>query len=271
VNAERKRIAILTRDGPEHRYVVNALCAKLAIDRIIVDRRSHRPNLRRGMGKGAWHFLNKAARGAFLRVIGDNKARARSLQRVLGSGAQAFFEADKIEYVEGVNSRETIALLKQVDPNAILVYGTSVVNNAILKLARDICLNMHTGISPYYRGTQCAFWPIVNGEFDMIGATVHECTPALDGGPIFETVHARYEPGDDLHAIFGRTVAAGADAYVRVVQHYLAGTLSGAVQDLRLGREYRGSDLSLFSELIARFRVARLRAGKAPSSSEKLS
>jgi folate-dependent phosphoribosylglycinamide formyltransferase PurN len=260
VGAERKRIVILTRDGPEHRYVVNTLCARLDIDRVVVDRRPHIPNTRRAMRKGFGHFLSKAARTSFLRLIGEDKARARSLRHVLGEGAESFRLSDRIDYVDGVNSNETIALLRQRDPTALLVYGTSVVKNNVLGLARDICLNMHTGISPYYRGTACAFWPIVNGELDMLGATIHECTSGLDAGPIYETVRARYEPGDDLHTIFGRTVIVGADAYARVTERYLVGTLHGTPQDLSLGREYRGSDLTFGPELVARFRLALLRA-----------
>jgi methionyl-tRNA formyltransferase len=264
MRAERKRIAILTRDGPEHRYVVNTLCARLAIDRIIVDRQPQKANMRRAMRKGLRHFLSKAARTTFLKLIGDDEARARSLRHLFGKKAETFYASDKLDYVDGINSNETIELLQQVDPDTLLVYGTSVVKNTVLGLARDVCLNMHTGISPYYRGTACTFWPIVNGEFDMLGVTIHECTSGIDGGPIFETMHIGYKPRDDLHTIFGRAVIAGADAYVTVVERYLAGTLNGTPQDLSLGREYRGSDLTIGPELVARRRLAHLRAmGKA--------
>ncbi|TMJ54229.1 MAG: hypothetical protein E6G85_05780 [Alphaproteobacteria bacterium] len=255
--AKRKRIAILTQDGPEHHYVVNTLCAELAIDRIIVDRQPRRPDIRRAMRNGVRHLLSKAARASFLKLIGDEEARVRSLRRLFGKRGEVFDAPDKLYYLDGINSDETIALLRQLDPSALLVYGTSVVKNNVLGLARDICLNMHTGISPQYRGTACAFWPIVNGEFEMVGATVHECTSQIDGGTIYETVHAQYEPGDDLHTIFGRAVIVGADAYVGAVKRYLAGTLNGTPQDLTLGREYRGSDLTIGRELVARRRLAR--------------
>jgi len=178
----------------------------------------------------------------------------------LGQKAQAFYASDRIEYVKGINSAESLEVLQQRRPDAILIYGTSVVRNAVLDCATDICVNLHTGISPQYRGTACSFWPVVNDDLDMLGATIHECTSGVDSGPIFEIVHSRYEPGDDLHTIFGRAVMVGAEAYVRVVQRYLAGTLTGVPQDLNLGREYRGADLTIGPELVARRRLARLRA-----------
>lgn len=257
---ERKRIVILTRNGPEHRYVANMLCAELSIDRIIVDRSPRRTRMRRAVRNGLVHFLSKATRAVFLKMVRDDEARTRSLQALLGQKAQAFCASDRIEYVQGINSAETLEILQQRRPDAILIYGTSVVKNAVLDLAADICINLHTGISPQYRGTACSFWPVVNDELDMLGATIHECTPGVDSGPIFETVHSKYEPGDDLHTIFGRAVMVGAEAYVRVVQRYLAGSLSGVPQDLNLGREYHGADLTIGLELVARRRLARLKA-----------
>jgi len=112
-----------------------------------------------------------------------------------------------------------------------------------------------TGVSPYYRGTACTFWPIVNGEFDMVGATVHECTDRVDGGKIYTVVRAQVARGDDLHTVFGRAVVAGAEAYAKVMQQYLDKGLEGVPQDLRVGREYKGKELNLGSEIVARVRL----------------
>lgn len=256
--SERKRIAILAGNGPEHRYVVNTLCSRLPIDRIIIDKTSPKANIERAMKGGIGHFVNKAARTGFLKLIGDKEVRTRTLHEQFGKAGAAFDTPDKLDYVEGINSAQTMASLERTDPDAILIYGTSVVKGMILGMARDICMNMHTGISPYYRGTACTFWPIVNGDFDMLGATVHECTSQVDGGAIFEISRVTCEPGDSLHTVFGRAVVAGANAYVKVVERYLAGTLQGTLQDPNLGREYRGSELTLGPELIARRRLARL-------------
>lgn len=252
-------MVILTRDGPEHRYVANALCDSLVIDRILVDQRAHRAKVRRALNKGIGHFLGKATRTAFLRFIRDDKARTRSLLHLLGQKAETFYASDRVARIDGVNGNRTLALLQESNPDAILIYGTSIVQNAALGQARDICLNMHTGVSPHYRGTACAFWPVVNDEFEMLGATIHGCTSGVDAGPIFEIARSGYEAGDDLHTIFGRAVIAGADAYVQVVRRYLAGTLTGLAQDLSIGREYRGLDLTIGPELVARRRLARLR------------
>ena len=85
----------------------------------------------------------------------------------------------------GINTPDSVRLVEQLDPDILLVFGTGIVGKAVLSKAKRIALNMHTGISPYYRGCDCAFWPLYNREWDMVGATVHECTQDVDGGRIF--------------------------------------------------------------------------------------
>lgn len=141
--------------------------------------------------------------------------------------------------------------------------------DAALARARQLALNLHTGISPRYRGTSCAFWPIHNGEPEWVGATVHQCVAAVDGGRIFATVHATVRRGDDLHRIFARAVRAGADAYVAVIGDAMAGTVVGVPQDLSAGREYPGSDRGILSEIRARCRLRRMQRRLPPAGDDR--
>ncbi|MDP6174409.1 MAG: hypothetical protein QGF09_09605, partial [Rhodospirillales bacterium] len=45
-------------------------------------------------------------------------------------------------------------------------------------------LNIHMGVSPYYRGNSCNFWPLYDGRPDMVGATIHLLSAGLDSGAI---------------------------------------------------------------------------------------
>ncbi len=65
-------------------------------------------------------------------------------------------------------------------------------------------LNLHTGVSPRYRGADCEFWPWHEQELNFLGATVHSCTSDLDGGAIFGIATAKLEANDGLGAVFGR-------------------------------------------------------------------
>ena len=45
-------------------------------------------------------------------------------------------------------------------------------------------LNIHLGISPYYRGTDCNFWALYDNNPHLVGATIHLLSKGLDNGPI---------------------------------------------------------------------------------------
>lgn len=148
-------------------------------------------------------------------------------------------------------------------PDVLAIYGTGIIPDNVLSQAGTVALNMHTGLSPWYRGVSCAFWPLRDMRPDMIGATVHECTSNVDGGLIYAREAAVLQPNDDLHAIFARAVEVGTRAYVDTIGQLQSGGLNGAAQDLDEGQEFRGMQLGIVSELLIRLGHWRLRrAGK---------
>ena len=71
--------------------------------------------------------MSKLARAAFLKAIRDRARGDRLLRHMLGQKAERFHVSHKVVDVHGVNSNETIKLLRDLNPDSIVVYGTSVV------------------------------------------------------------------------------------------------------------------------------------------------
>ena len=202
------RIAVLTGADVEHRYVANRLSTEFELSGIIVEKGARPGPLRRLKSLlrrfGVVGCIGRAALAVFRRIIRDREERQRALRTVLGDAyCDAFLREDLVCRVASVNGRKSLEQLDQLKPDLILVYGTRVVGEKALSRARELCLNMHTGISPTYRGASCFFWPLYNGEPSMVGATVHECVSVIDGGRVFGTAAARLERADRLHETFG--------------------------------------------------------------------
>lgn len=256
-------LVLLTGDGPEHRYVANALCDRVDIAAVLVetgvvlDHRRRLAQLRRRYS--VTQFASRGMLAVYKRAIGDDAARAEQIDAVLGADGRRWRHLDLVTEVETVNRPAAHELVEALDPSRILVYGTGIVGDRMLERSRLTPLNMHTGISPHYRGSACAFWPIHNGEPEMCGATVHEICSVVDGGPIYATVEARLEPDDGIHAVFARTVVAGAALYAATVADLTAdgGDRKGEPQDLAVGREYRAHMRGLRAEVRARNRLRR--------------
>jgi methionyl-tRNA formyltransferase len=236
------RIILITGEDPGHRYVANRLASEVELAGIIVDRGTGRRRWRRLWKRYTLGQLASRACVRFLTTVRRDGIRRRNrMLEILGAqrcGDLLF--PHLVTSVHGINSTEGVNLVSSLQPDVILVFGTGVVKERILSLARNVALNLHTGISPYYRGADCTLWPLYNNELQMLGATIHKCTMQLDGGFIFATGRARLHEDDDLDSVFARCVMVGADLYVKVVKDVLAGKLEGNPQDLSIGREYKG-------------------------------
>ena len=245
-------IVLITGDGPEHRYVANTILERHNIAQIFIcdppKRRSWKTVFRRSKRR----FVDKVLRKAYLTLIRDRQQRQTSLAEVLGPKSMAFHRQDILTRVGLPKAGVLEQKVAEIAPEIIAVYGTGIIPQDVLDLANTVALNMHTGLSPWYRGVSCALWPIIDGKPEMVGATIHECTSVVDGGRIFQRERAALHVTDDLHAIFARAVVAGAKGYSDVLSQARSGALVGDIQDSNIGKEYRGDMLGLGVELRAR-------------------
>lgn len=252
-------IVLVTCDGPEHRYVANRICAAVPVEAILLTDQPPNRSWKTVLKKSLVEFADKAVWRTYLKLIGDARTAERDMERVFGREASAAFnQPEKVLAVGRPKAGRLRREIERLAPDYIAVYGTGMIPDSVLRQARIKAFNMHTGVSPDYRGAACAFWPIHQGEPELVGATVHECTALVDGGEIYEVARATLYRGDSLHAVFARAVKAGAEAYVRVLQAALAGRLKGEPQDLSRGREFRGHMRGMRSELRARRQLAKM-------------
>ena len=250
------QIVLITGKSAQHRYLANRLSRDLPLAAIIVDH--GKPTTWANRLKRIWkrYTLRQIAGRACLTLLrhawGDGARKEARLHSVFGAESAEFCRPDLLQHVRGINTPEGIRTIGALNPDLLLIFGTGIVGNRVLSLARRIALNVHTGLSPCYRGADCAFWPVHNEEPHMLGATVHECTQNVDGGKIFATGHPQLHSDDCLFSVFARCVVTGADLYVRVVKRMMEGEMEGWLQDLSTGREYKAADRGLRAELRAR-------------------
>lgn len=76
-------------------------------------------------------------------------------------------------------------LKEALSSDVYIVFGSSFIKGWLIDylMARK-ALNIHMGISPYYRGHSCNFWALYDQRPDMVGATIHYISAGLDSGPM---------------------------------------------------------------------------------------
>ena len=66
-----------------------------------------------------------------------------------------------------------------------IVFGSSYIKDDLADfLVKNKAINIHAGISPYYRGSDCNFWALYDDNPHLVGTTIHLLSKGLDSGPI---------------------------------------------------------------------------------------
>jgi methionyl-tRNA formyltransferase len=72
-----------------------------------------------------------------------------------------------------------------LESDIYIVFGASFIRGWLIEfLEANRALNIHMGLSPFYRGSSCNFWALYDNRPSYVGATIHMLTKGLDSGPI---------------------------------------------------------------------------------------
>jgi len=66
-----------------------------------------------------------------------------------------------------------------------VVFGSSYIKGELADfLVKQKAINIHAGVSPYYRGCDCNFWALFDDNPHLVGTTIHLLSKGLDSGPM---------------------------------------------------------------------------------------
>lgn len=105
-------------------------------------------------------------------------------------------------------------------------------------------VNIHLGLSPYYRGSGTNFWPLVDRRPECVGATLHLVAAKVDAGPILAQVRPEAEIDDRAHDLGTKTIISAVALLPRVLAALAADRTCAKPQDLSRGRLCRRRDFN---------------------------
>jgi folate-dependent phosphoribosylglycinamide formyltransferase PurN len=77
------------------------------------------------------------------------------------------------------------ALCDALRSDVYVVFGASYIKSPLIDhLVERRALNIHMGVSPYYRGSSTNFWAMYDRRPEYVGATIHLLSRGLDSGPM---------------------------------------------------------------------------------------
>lgn len=181
------KIAILTGNAIRHKFFANTLAE--AVDSALIfseckeENESLRESRQNSMNPMEAHF------------------HERYLTEKIFFPRDDFFRAPTMSLLyKEVNAPDVYRAIKNFKPDAIFVFGSAIIREPLISaVSAGRFINLHLGISPYYRGSGTNFWPFVKKELEYVGGTIHHIDPGIDTGDIVAHVFPAWEASDDGH------------------------------------------------------------------------
>jgi methionyl-tRNA formyltransferase len=224
------RAIVLTSTMRRHQFVANTLAARLAVVGVWQEKKSFEP-------------MKYAASAEDETVIARHFAARDAAEDRYFADHDVVHAPARLLPPRGCNDPAEIEAMRQLAPDVVLVFGTSLLSQSLIDAFAGNVINIHLGLSPYYRGAGTNFWPLVNREPEYCGATIHFLDAGVDSGPILAHVRPGIRADDGPHDIGNKTIVAAAEALASVARAHVASPLQGLSQEGD-GRLYKRADFS---------------------------
>ncbi|WP_223793378.1 formyl transferase [Marinobacter sp. F4216] len=136
-------------------------------------------------------------------------------------GKQLFPDEDtEVLYTRGVNdinAPENCAWIRARQPDVIAVCGASIMKSDLLSIPTHGVLNLHGGLSQFYRGLFPTDWAIHNGEPECVGATIHFVSPGVDDGDVVYQGRPSISADDHPNSLYEKVVRLGVQMMVQAI------------------------------------------------------
>ncbi|MEM2160077.1 MAG: formyl transferase [Candidatus Nitrosotenuis sp.] len=196
------KIVLLTSNGLRHKFVANSLSSK-ADDSLVVSECKQNDSLA---------FQDKTPIAEHFRLRNET-------ERIFFPNNDLFMAKTLPVLYKEVNLDYVYNTIKKFQPDLMFVFGSYIIREPLLSLLPPgRTINLHLGLSPYYRGSGTNFWPFVNKELEYVGSTILHLDSGIDTGDIICHVRPKIELGDDVHTIGCKVIQASVTSLTQIME-----------------------------------------------------
>lgn len=159
---------------------------------------------------------------------------------------------------ETINSPRSVKWIYSKKPDLLVVMGTSLIKKELISCPHIGTINMHTGLSPYYRGGMTNLWPIINKEPQFCGVTIHQLSEKIDGGEILYTSRPTINEDDNFSKINSKSIIIGTELMIKSIDEILTKCMVDGINQWTKGYLYHNRH---FNAYVAKKYFANLKNG----------
>lgn len=252
------RVIILTDSADRHYYFANRILEQSNWDaKVILNGKTLNLPLSEKLKKilkrapAKW-FRNKIINIVFRQYGAKLDADKKHSEVQFFSGEKALFNTQYEDRIlarvkdtdRSINDSRFIDLILAEKPDAIVVMGTCMVSKRIIEAAPCV-INMHTGLSPYYRGGYTNFWPFIYNEMNCFGVTIHKMSIGIDSGDIIHSSQINYNHQDTFGIMNCKAIVKGTALMIDALNLNKEGNLR-AIPQWEKGKLFHSYDYNHF-------------------------
>ena len=194
-----KRVVLLTGSELRHSFFRMYVSGNKGIDVIQTFCESRKGNLNEVVQKGGGVISHRMSHLAM---------REQTEKDFFEVFCQTVEDRSKPKYIErgDINREDIVQEIKDLNPDVIVSYGCSLIKSSLLDDFEGRFMNIHLGLSPYYRGAGTNYWPFVEKEVHLVGTTFMYIDAGVDTGNIIHQLRANVNYGDNVHQIGNRLI-----------------------------------------------------------------
>lgn len=218
---------VLTSTGPRHRFFARQVARHFELAAVVCERKRN-------------YYVQQQEESEAVRTHFAKNA-AEELVHFQDSSIE---DAPAFETVPDINAPEVLRWVSALKIDVVCLFGTSILQTPWLVEFPGRIVNLHLGLSPWYRGSATLFWPFADSAVEFLGTTIHLAVEKVDAGAILHRTRPTLQPGENYYQITHRLIRQSIEAFPGVVARYLDHTLLPQPQENVAGRICRKADFN---------------------------
>lgn len=219
---DNMKVVILTSNGLRHKFVANSLSLK-ADDALVVSECKQ----------------NDSIESQIPSPINDHFRLRNETEKIYFPNDDFFIAKTLPILYKEVNLDYVYQIIRKFKPDLMFIFGSSIIREPLLSLLTPgHTINLHLGLSPYYRGSGTNFWPFVNNELDYVGSTILHLDSGIDTGDIICHIRPKIELGDNVHTLGCKVIKSSVDSLRRIMEIVKEGGTLNRIKQWNVDEKY---------------------------------
>ena len=236
-----KTVFLTNNSGPA-KFITNNLHMKGLLDATIIEGESEKKTNKviREIKSTSWKRIPEKILDLFTIWIYSQLAKRYIEKHLLKpNNIEEFPTEIDLHKVKNASSSQCLSILKSLEPELIIVFGTSILKPEVLSIAKRYTLNIHGGIVPKYRNVHSDFWAVSKKDFTNIGTSIIHLDPGIDTGDIAMQGLLKVNPDDTLFSIKKKNIELSLQLITQAIEMAKTGSLPKTQQSKLIDGFYK--------------------------------